>query len=384
MQMGLVLVAFVLAIPYRNIAHGIFGFLSATWHRTVRRKGSLDESKRLKDTESSGRGLREEVTSRTLTFDPASAILPAVVEFQKAQCYFMLATNIAGLVVQTVGGLELQSLQQLYNTFIFIKVIAIGGYLPITFGLLILRMLKKLSWYVLALSIASVGVAIGNLYKRQDFRPNPDDLSYLRQQSTQGGPSSCGNNNLLAWCYSRIGVESYNFRATNGADGADNILKFSLVVLGLLIIEHFWQSSDRTNRKIRDYLFRSCISRSDSSRFPGSNRIFRWLSRLTVPIIIVVFVAMYLYFFAVFAVDLDWFRENKIYDPEWSFGQIVALMVWAPPIFEYFWESFRKCCVAAFRGLLDESMLIIHAGGIEGGSDHRLPNGYEVIKVNAE
>ena len=55
----------------------------------------------------------------------------------------MLATNIAGLIVQKKGGLAPKSIQELYNTYVFIKVIAIGGYLPITFGLLTLRMLNK-------------------------------------------------------------------------------------------------------------------------------------------------------------------------------------------------------------------------------------------------
>lgn len=39
------------------------------------------------------------------------ALTTAVVDFQKAQCFLMLATNIAGLVTQMRGGLQPQSFQ---------------------------------------------------------------------------------------------------------------------------------------------------------------------------------------------------------------------------------------------------------------------------------
>lgn len=92
----------------------------------------------------------------------------------------MLATDIAGLIIQTIGGLALEIFQQLYNTYIFIKIIAIWGYLPIAFGLLTLRMLNKAGWYLLALFVAPVGAAIGNLYKkRKSFSPSSEDLTYL-------------------------------------------------------------------------------------------------------------------------------------------------------------------------------------------------------------
>lgn len=50
----------------------------------------------------------------------------------KAQCFFLLAKKIAGLVIQQSGGLAPESLQGLYNIYIFIKVIAIGGYFPLS------------------------------------------------------------------------------------------------------------------------------------------------------------------------------------------------------------------------------------------------------------
>lgn len=379
--MGLILIAFVLAIPYRNIAHSIHDAILALWHKSRPEKEASSKPKNPTVTKPGQIISEKEKKEHTLHFNPALAIVPALVEFQKAQCYFMLATNIASLVVQDKGGLTPESFQQLYNTYIFIKVIAIGGYLPITFGLLTLRMLNKVGWYILALSIASVGVAIGDLYTERNFSPSPDDLTYLQGQSVQGGPTSCGGNNPIAWCYNRIGVNYYGFRATNTGDGADAIIVFCLVTLGLLIIEHFWNSSDPTNRKIRNSIFRFSLAESKVDNFRRMKTVTSWLWRYTVPALFVIFVLIYLYCFAVFANDLNWFRENEIYDPTWGFGQIVAILVWASPLCEYFWESFRKYLWVRRSGWTRSYVLILGLGGIEDGSDHRLPHGFEVRKL---
>ena len=347
--MGLALIIFVLAIPWKKIAHSIRDATLALRHKLRPEKEAPSKSKGLTATKPAQKESDERDSKHTLKFDPASAIIPTVVEFQKAQCYFMLATNIAGLIVQTKGGLAPESSQQLYNTYIFIKVIAIGGYLPVTFGLLTLRMLNKVGWYLLALSTASVGVAIGDLHRQPNFRPSQDDLDYLQRISAgAGGPPSCGGYNLNAWCYNPIGVNYYGFNATNTGDGADVILGLCLVTLVLLIIEHFWNSPDRTNKKIRNSIFRSCLRESKADRFKRVNTVAPWLWRYVVPALFTVFVLIYLYCFAFFAYDLSWFSTNKIYDPSWGFGQIVAILVWAPPLCEYLWGSFRKyLCDAA-------------------------------------
>lgn len=301
-----------------------------------------DKSGRLTSTEANESDADAEAPRRTLTFDPASAVVPAMVEFQKAQCYFMLATNIASLVIQSKGGLAPVSSQQLYNTFIFIKVIAIGGFLPITFGLLILRMLNKLGWYVLTLSIACVGVAIRNVFTKRTFTPSMDDLTHLQSQSVMGGPSSCGDNNPTAWCLTRIGFDWDAFRNTNTADGAYPILIFCLIILILLTVEHFFTSSDPANAKIRNAIFERCFPQSRPDGPGRGSRLLRWVSRVVVPFLFTLTVLIYLYFFVFFGYDLNWFRVNEIYDPSWGFGQFVAILIWASPVFEYFWESFRK------------------------------------------
>ncbi|KAL6716571.1 hypothetical protein ACLMJK_006138 [Lecanora helva] len=382
MQVALILFAFVLALPWKKIATTTRSILPPVRRKVQRKENPFQYSevipldRKASDQRSSDQGTKV----HTLAFNPAAAVVPTTVELQKAQCYFMLATNIAGLIVQGHGGVGGESLQELYNTYIFIKVVAIGGYLPVTFGLLILRMLDKVGWSLLILSIVSVGVATGNLYRKQTFNPSLDDLMTIQQEASQGGPATCGEKNPIAWCYKQMNFINEGFKSTNQGDGADLILGFSLVLLVLITIEHFWSSNDPTNRKIRGFLGRH--TRLD--RFEGKKVATIWHWRLGIgkyirPVIFVTFVAIYIYSFVIFANDLDWLRVQKIYDPGWTFGQIVAILAWAPPIIEYIWLSICKI-LKTQRQRNTGVMLICSAVGIEDGSDNRLPNGFEVRK----
>ena len=350
MQMGLALIAFVLSIPWKQIARSIGDATLTLWHKLRPEKEAHSKSKDLSPEKPADKESGKSGPSHTLKFDPASAITPALEEFQKAQCFFMLATNIAGLVVQRKGGLDPESFQQLYNTYIFIKVVAIGGYLPVTFGLLTLRMLDPVGWYLLALSIASVGVAIADLYYERSFSPSSKDLSFIQTQSLQGGPESCGGFNPIAWCYNGFRANGYGLGATNSDDGADVILGICLVTLALLTIEHFWKSPDGTNRTNGNFIFRPWLRWSNADRNRRWSTITRRLRKYVVPVLFTVFALVYLLCFAVFASDLNSFRVNKIYDRTWGFGQIVAVLVWAPPLMEYLRETFRKHLFVAQPG----------------------------------
>ena len=253
----------------------------------------------------------------------------------------MLAVDIASLIVQTKGGLGPESVQQLYNTYVFIKVVAIGGYLPVTFGLLTLRMVNKISWNVLFLSIVTIALSIGNVFTKRIFKPSLDDLEFIQTQSVPGGPDGCGGNNLLAWCWTRMGINQHAFSATNTVDGADDILAICLVTLVLLITDHLWRSSDRGSEKIRKVI-REHLPRPFYNRLRRLPTVPHWLEASFTPAVLIILIILYIYCFVIYAEDLNWFREYKIYDPDWGFGQVVAVLVWAPPLYQYPWDFFRK------------------------------------------
>lgn len=150
----------------------------------------------------------------------------------------MVAINIAAQVVIWQGGLQPNSLQQIYNTYVFIKVLAISGYLPITFTLFTLHIIGMVSWYLLALSVSSVALSVATLVTIGDLKPSTADLNDLASTFAAGGPDSCGNVELGAFCYVPIGYYTdSSFDTAAIGDAAFKVLAFCLVVLLLLTIE---------------------------------------------------------------------------------------------------------------------------------------------------
>lgn len=188
----------------------------------------------------------------------------ALAEFQKAQCFFMMAINIAALVNRNRGGFQPINLQQLYNTYILIKSISISGYLPVTFTLFTLHLVDVVSWYLLVLSIVTVFVSIATLFVVGNFSPSQDDLNYLSQQALSGGPDSCGKNNLAVYCYNPIGG-GHVYDSADPASGAYSMLAFCLVVLILLVAHQYHAFRDPSTgqpkpwlSRIKNGLFRKC------------------------------------------------------------------------------------------------------------------------------
>ena len=176
----------------------------------------------------------------------------ALAEFQKAQCFFMMAINVAALVNRNSGGFQPNSLQQLYNTYVLIKSISISGYLPVTFTLFTLHLVDVVSWYLLVLSIVTVIVSIATLFVIGSFNPGQKDMDYLSQQAMTGGPANCGSYNPAVYCLSPIGGAYSD--STDPASGAYSMLGFCLVVLVLLVAHQYHAFKDPLTGKPKPWL----------------------------------------------------------------------------------------------------------------------------------
>ncbi len=270
------------------------------------------------------------------------ALTTAVVDFQKAQCFFMLATNIAGLVTQMRGGLQPKSFQQVYNTYIFIKIIAIGGFLPISFTLLTLHMIHKLSWYLLTLSATTIGVAAATLLtksriKSDTFTLDAKDLNHIMETASTGGPATCASKSLIAWCYDPQSGSDFGFNSPNSEVGANTILVFCLVTSVILIVDHFCRSTDKTQRRLNDWILKKLHIASKKKLFGHAKEVLDFVTA----VFHLTFFCIYIYCFYIFASHLQWFQQYNTYESTWGFGQIVAILVWAPTLCDYFWDQAR-------------------------------------------
>lgn len=66
------------------------------------------------------------------------------------------------------------------------------------------------------------------------------------------------------------------------------------------------------------------------------------MSTATLLSMYLVFAGLYIYWFIIFIQDLEWFAYNGVDSHSWSFGQIVAISVWAEPLCEYLHLELRK------------------------------------------
>ena len=335
--MGLALLAFIITVPWASIANGFHtSYIYCLGALSQQRRSSKSKQHTRTPSAQTNRQYPEALTS-------------ALVGFHKAQCWFMLATNAAGLIVEASGGLEPDSLQQLYNTYVFIKVIAIGGYLPITFTLLNLHMIKQLSWYPITLSIATIAVAITTLKLGDSaFTPTVEDFDSITSTTTQGGPLSCGLQNLAPLCFSpRKDDNHIGFNASSSGSSANDILALCLVTLVLIVLDHFCRSDDPKQRTINRHILTKLGIAPSKPLFAHAGTVLR----VGTAAFHFVFFWLYVYCFYIFGLDLDWFASNNIYDPSWGFGQIVAIAVWLPTLFDYLWDQIRMlfCCCRCFR-----------------------------------
>ena len=322
--MGLALLAFIFTIPWSSISKRVRTSL-------VYCLGALFGSSKAKQHPQPSSAQGDGKYPATLTI--------AIVNFHKAQCFFMLATNIAGLIIEVQGGLAPESLQQLYNTYVFIKVIAIGGFLPITFTLLNLHMIKQLSWYILTLSTVTIVVATTTLtITDQAFIPAPEDFDQIVSLTSQGGPSSCASQNLIPWCYNpRKDGNYYGFDTSSSGSGAEDILIFCLVTLLIIVADHFCRSNDPSQRNLNRRILTKLNISTSRPLFPRAGAVLRFGTT----IFHFIFFWLFIYCFYIFGDDLNWFNLNNIYDPSWGFGQVVAILVWVPPLCDYLWDHIR-------------------------------------------
>ncbi len=304
-----------------------------------------------------------------------SRLTVALTDFQKAQCFFMVAINIAAQVVIWRGGLQPNSLQQIYNTYVFIKVLAISGYLPITFTLFTLHIIGMVSWYLLALSVSSVALSVATLVTIGNFKPSTADLNDLASSYATGGPDSCGNVQLGAFCYTPFDSQSSSVSSFNTSaigDAAFRMLAFCLVVLLLLVLEKAKFLQRPKTQRLMQWLFKKLAPfltmlaflaerMRNACEYPMTQRIAQrtsdlWSSpylhqdtgdtgaiRLCIgALFYMVFSCLYIYWFSIFARLLGWFAANQIYSTTWNFGQIVAITVWAPPLCEFIYLELRR------------------------------------------
>jgi hypothetical protein len=271
----------------------------------------------------------------SLFSDQQAVLKSMLVEFQEAQCFFMLASQAAVLMTVRNGPIIFgaKSFSQLTNNYRLVGIITLGGAVPVIFALFTLSRFDMFSWYILGfsgvtLSISTAGaMMLGRLIimplERSDLQP----VAGTNLLDACGGnppPTVYCNRNPLAnnvgviplWC-------SWAIYFIVVSRAVIRILSGNLRVQGF-----FKQSKPRLFE-----LF-------SSNRM---HKVIRWASATLTLLVygnsIVLLISLYDDLLAMS-------RTGSISMHNWSLGQIVSVTIWAPVLFKYIYASI---CMAAQR-----------------------------------
>ena len=142
----------------------------------------------------------------------------------------MLAIDIAALVVIQRGGFDPQSLQQMYDTYIFLQVLAVNGFLPITFTLTNLYLVGMLSWFLILLSFVTITLSVATLACVGQFNPSVADMTSLAELAASGGPEKCDGRKPGIYCLTTM---RYNVGVGYG-DGGPDVANYAYTLLRYL------------------------------------------------------------------------------------------------------------------------------------------------------
>ena len=276
------------------------------------------------------------------------ALKSATVEFHKAQCFFMLAIDIATQIVLKTGTLNDGSvkLQGLYNNYVLIGSISLSGLLPVSFMLLTLHSVGVRSWYLLSLSSCTVALSAATLFTTGNFDPGPGDLMKLRNQVSDRYPA-CGSRDPSDYCLQTNYVTLTSMDIGRGSIGGP-ILVFTLIILTLISSDYCEAQDTAMYKWIIQWWLQRLRTVSEAIQHPKSPQKHPFCSlRLknarsyASHCLYFIIWSCYFIFWAYYLRSLRFGASAGIVKT-WTFGQIIAISVWAQPLFEYVKLSVRK------------------------------------------
>ncbi|KAI9928737.1 hypothetical protein MW887_001955 [Aspergillus wentii] len=261
-----------------------------------------------------------------------------LVEFQEAQCFFMLSIQAAALIALSTGPqvFEATSFAQLESNVSAIALVALMGVVPVTFGLWVLHKVGMNSWYTMFWSTISVALSNVTLYMGNS---SPSATSLVTISSTDR-LDKCGHYGPpLIYCYGYSGSTMGSYSPSMFILRIINYV--SLAFYGIIVL--MW---------LAPYL-RRCMQKNEWSQhtYVRVHQVLtaRWARAFgRVWTVFVELVSML--FCVVYGIYLT-SRNFGAFDADsWSFGQIIAVTIWAPVICKYFyWAMFGTESYSAIR-----------------------------------
>ncbi len=300
--------------------------------------------------------------------------MTALVEFQEIQAFFVGAIQLATLVVYTSSNNSalldtISSFGEAVLNAELVQTLSVNAVLPILFIQISLLRCGVRWWYMLTIVI--MDFLLAGIILTLDLTPDFDDLWAYFKESTPIGPCG-GNPSPMTYCFDSLSDLNHVFQPLNSG-----------IILGCFAIPAFigsqaWPSVNRwleIDKQLDAWETRSRTVLVIRRRVWPVSSVILWAG---LEISLLVYVVLYLK--ALLAIMTRVSTDSS----QWGYGQLVAVLVWAPVLGKYIYFNI---CEYFFASWISPGRLLprITNGaevGIEDGVGRRLPCDYKIINTD--
>jgi hypothetical protein len=270
-----------------------------------------------------------------------AAFITSLVDFQKAQCYYTMAIQIASKTTLHRNRAE-GTVAQREATITVVRVVATLGVVAPTLILYCLCILEKRSWYILLLTVATSTLSF-NVFFDPDISRIPD--RFFTNPDNEN--TRYNNTDPFSLCSIKL----------TGRDppwhGIFTTWVFYLYGLVLLcfILDHIFNprlpcAKDRSyllpyikvQRSLEDFVAHLSKRKTTALVTPGGRTVYK-LARL---FIFVGMISTSFYILGQVTSSLYSYYSANMVSHDWSFGQIVSMAVWIPVVVDWLQLSLRE------------------------------------------
>jgi hypothetical protein len=289
-------------------------------------------------------------------------------EFHKAQCYFVIALQIATFVITYSKTKPVINVDQ--N---FLLLVSVDGLLPVVLTLYTLMTFGKRSWYMIGLSIISVVLStINGIHITRSFSSYTDVKGF--------GPATCGSVGPAGLCYG-IGRNAYIIDTSVSSDYYFLIMSIVDIFAGLLVIWKLLSESTNWWSLFTKGIAKRLVARLKNTSGLTADELHR-VNKVNHRIQL--WTAVFFHFVTAGAllgcmgIEFDLFQQlltsPYVDSKSWGFGQIVGITIWMGVVLEMIYLEWSQYSLLLLT-LIETNVL---ADGIEEGLEWRLPKWIKV------
>ena len=258
-----------------------------------------------------------------------------MIEFHKHQCYYISAIEIAVLVLlkdSLSGSLFNLEVAPMYHVALSVA-IAMSGVIPTVFTLISITRHGRLSWYTIILTAVTLSLSSASLaaaWRSWKFNNIGDQLSSIYQSGLN--PSIVGLCGSLASNLNSLPPRPFDFRVVF------MIYMFSLISFLVCITTHA-----RPNLLGASYDFITHIQQFQLLFRNNRLKTLCYAKKAFQLSYFLLWMSCFAYLFYLYSI----FYRNNLVSTDWSFGQIIAVSVWANSVIEFIYLDHSKCITKA-------------------------------------